>query len=66
MFDISTAYIAKTLVAICDRPKGDFVILTLQIIFGIIFGIPVLIGTIAMLMVIAVGSIAIIRDVTGI
>lgn len=41
-------------------------ILTLQIIFGIIVGVPVLIGTIAMLTVIAVGGIAIIRDVIGI
>lgn len=40
-------------------------ILTLQIIFGIIVGIPVLIGIVAMLMVIAFGGIAIIRDVTG-
>jgi hypothetical protein len=41
------------------------VILTLRIIFGIIVGIPVLIGLVAMLMVIAIGGIAIIRDVIG-
>jgi hypothetical protein len=42
------------------------VVLTFQIIFGIIVGIPVLIGVIAMLTVITVGGIAIIRDITGI
>lgn len=40
-------------------------LLTLQIIFGIIVGVPILIGTIAILTVITVGGIAIIRDVTG-
>ena len=40
-------------------------LLTLQIIFGVVFGVPVVIGLVAMLCVITVGGIAIIRDVTG-
>lgn len=47
------------------KEKGAFVILTLQIIFGVVLGIPVLVGVVAMLCVITVGGIAIIRDVTG-
>jgi len=38
---------------------------TFQIIFGILLGVPVLIGVVAMLCVITVGGIEIIRDVTG-
>jgi hypothetical protein len=41
------------------------VIITLRIIFGIIFGIPFLVGIVAMMCVITVGGIAIIRDVMG-
>lgn len=40
-------------------------IITLRIIFGIIFGIPFLVGIVAMMCVITVGGIAIIRDVMG-